>query len=286
MERAADAVNRRLALQSVGQQISSSFETSDDESSFLDRVALASELAAMEGLDALSRPDGGDGTLRDQAVAASSRAFDIRRLQPIPETTHDRLFVILQVSALACCGDRWSDLRRWYRENSEALIAPSVSQVPWDQRLFYRLFHCWVRLFRKDGWDDLDRIRETIAGLREDQRTMERGQLGSGSSSEARAMALRLAALYHWARVTEIVAQYMLQGDPVDPFGQMDKHFEAGIRAATESGDAQHELILLWLHAAGRVMLTSSPWWTTRSVSSSNSVSVRSLASLEPEPEG
>ena len=283
LELATEAVNQRLAQQSVGRQIEFDFGPSDDASPFLDRVALAYELAAIEGLDELSRPEGENEVLRDQATVASSRAFDIRRLLPIPEATHDRLFGVLQLSALAYCGDRWSDLRRWYRENTEALNAPSVSHVPWDQRLLYRLFHCWVRLFRKDGWDDLDRIRETIAGLREDQKTMEEGQLNNGSYAEDRAMALRLTALYHWAKATEIVAQYMLQGEPGDPFGQLDKHFEAGIRAATASGDAQHELILRWLHAAGRVMVTNSLWWTTRSVNSRTSTFVRSLTRRESQ---
>ena len=279
LQLATEIVNQRLAQRAVGRQIAFEFQTADEASLSLDRVALAYELAAIEGLDELSRPEGENDALRDQAIVASSHAFDIRRLLPVPEDTHDRLFTILQFSALAYCGDRWSDLRRWYKENTEALNAPSVSHVSWDQRLLYRLFHCWVRLFRKDGWDDLDRIRETIAGLREDQKTMEHEQLNTGSYAENRAMALRLAALYHWAKATEVLAQYMLQGDPGDPFGQLDKHFEAGIRAATASGDAQHELILRWLHAASRVMVTNSLWWTTRSVNSRTSTFIRSLTS-------
>ena len=62
--------------------------------------------------------------LGHRAVAASFRAFDIRRLVPVPEATLDRLFFVLQLSAIAWCGDRWADLRRWYREQGEALRAP------------------------------------------------------------------------------------------------------------------------------------------------------------------
>ena len=117
-------------------------------------------------MDALSRPNGGDNALREQAAAASHQAFDIRRLVPIPKNTEERIFHVLQLAALAYCGDRWSDLRRWFTENSSAIAVPSVAGAQWDRRLLYRLFECWVRLFRKDGWDDLDRIREIIAGLR------------------------------------------------------------------------------------------------------------------------
>ena len=281
LEGAADLVNERLAQRAVGQQIIFDFNQNEGDGLLLDRVALAYELAAIEGLDELSRPEGQNDALRNQAMAASSRAFDIRRLMPVPESTHDRLFFVLQISALAYCGDRGSDLSRWFRENVGTLTAPSAADVSWDQRLLYRLFHCWVRLFRKDGWDDLDRIRETIAGLRDDQKTMEEQRLQNGSQAADRAIALRLVALYHWAKSTEILAHFMLQGQPSDPFGEIDKHFEAGIEAAMASGDAQLEVILRWLHAAGRIMVTNSLWWTTRSVNSRTSEFVRSLTKRE-----
>ena len=281
LARVENLVYERLAHQAVGKQISFSFAKSLDEEPLLERAALAFELAAIEGLDELSRPAGDNPTLRDQTVAASFRAFDIRRLLPVPMQTDDRLFFVLQLSAVAYCGDRWSDLRRWFKEQREALKAPSVADVPWDRRLLYRLFDCWIRLFRKDGWDDLDRIREIIAGLRNDQKVHEENRLHNGSEVVDRAIALRLAALYNWAKATETLATYMLQGEPGNPFGTLDKHFEAGIKAAAASGDAQHEVILRWLHATGRIMVTNSLWWATRAVNSRATEFVRSLTRRE-----
>ena len=277
LERVSDLVHQRLAQRAVGRQINFSFVGRADDEPFLERVALAFELAAIEGLDELSRPAGDNRPLRDQAVAASFRAFDIRRLLPLPEETLDRLFFVLQLSALAYCGDRWSDLRRWYREQGEALGVPSVADAEWDRRILFRLFDCWIRLFRKDGWDDLDRIREIIAGLRNDQQFHEERRLRNGSEAMDRAIALRLAALYNWAKATETLANYMLQGRPGDPFGTLDKHFESGIKAAAASGDAQHEVVLRWLHATSRIMVTNSLWWATRTVNSRTSEFVRSL---------
>ena len=203
IERAGDLACQRLARRAVGRQISFSFEERAEDEPFLERVALAYELAAIEGLDELSRPAGLNRELRDRAVAASFRAFDIRRLLPVPPETLDRLFFVLQLSAVAYCGDRWSDLRRWYREQGEALRAPSVADAEWDRRLLYRLFECWVRLFRKEGWDDLDRIREIVAGLRNDQAIHEQRRLSNGSEAVDRAIALRLAALYNLVATPE-----------------------------------------------------------------------------------
>lgn len=277
LELADNLVHQRLARRAVGKQIRFSFTENEGDVSFLERVAFAFELAAIEGLDELSRPAGDNQRLRDQAIAASYRAFDIRRLLPIPAETHDRLFFVLQLSAVAYCGDRWSDLRRWYEEQDNALRAPSVADAEWDRRLLYRLFDCWVRLFRKRGWDDLDRIREIIAGLRTDQVIHEERRLNNDSDAVDRSIALRLAALYNWAKGTEILAGYMLQGEPSDPFGTLDKHFEAGIKAATASGDAQHEVVLRWLHATARIMVTNSLWWATRAINSPTSEFVRAL---------
>lgn len=281
LKRADDLARERLAQRAVGQQIAFDFVHSVGDDPMLERVALAYEIEVIQGLEELSRPSGANDAIRNQAVAAASKAFDIRRLLPIPERTLDRLFFVLQFSALAYCGDRWADLRRWYKENAKQLDAPSVASVSWDQRILYRLFDCWVRLFRKSSWDDLDRIREIIAGLREDQKHYEAQSLQNDSQAEDRAMALRLAALYHWAKGTEILAIYIVQGQPADPFSLIDKHFESAVKAAMLSSDAQHEVVLRWLHAAGRTMVTNSLWRAARSINSRTSEFVRSLTHRE-----
>ena len=281
LSQVADRVNERLADRALGKQIAFAFPQEPDDSRLLERAALAYELAAVEGLDELTRPAGDNPTLRDRAIAASYRAFEIRRLLPLPRETHDRLYFVLQISCTAYCGDRWTDLRRWFGDEEAGTTPPTVADASWDRRLLYRLFECWIRLFRKNGWDDLDRIRDIIAGLRADQRIHEDEVLQHHSESSDRVMALRLVALYNWAKATETLATYMLQGEPTDPFGSFDKHFDAAINAGTASGDPQLEMILRWLHAAARIMVTNSLWWAARAVNSRVSDFVRSLTHRE-----
>ena len=120
--------------------------------------------------------------------------------------------------------------------------------------------------------------------MREDQKQHEEQQLQNGSQTEIRAIAFRLAALYHWAKATEILAKYMLQGEPGNPLSQIDRHFEAAIKAATASADAQHEVILRWLHTSGNIMITNSLWWATRGVNSLTTSFVRSLSQRDQRP--
>lgn len=267
-DRGLKVADARLVKHAVGRQMQIDFAETDYDSDLLRRLAMAYEMAAIEGLGAVLNPTSTDDELRQQCVAGAWRAFEIRRLFNLPEQNEASIFHILHLSALAYCGDRWSDLRRWYNESEQNIPAPSMADVSWDQRLLYKLFGCWVSLFRKKGWNDLDNIRYTIIGLREDQKTYESGALNNGSNAGDRAMALRLVALYHWAKSTELLSVYMSQGEPSNIATQLDKHFESGIKAATAAHDAQLEVLLRWLHVASRQMVAGSIWWVARVVNS------------------
>ena len=127
LRRVENLICERLANWTVGEQIKFSFEESSDDELFLRRVELAFEVAAIEGLDEMSRPADENTLLREQAVVASNRAFEILHLFPIPLEIHERLYFVLQLSAVSYCGDRWSDLRRWYKESQAELKNPECS---------------------------------------------------------------------------------------------------------------------------------------------------------------
>ena len=263
-----ELANRLLVDNALGQQIHFQFDYQNTDEDLLIRLAMAYELAAIEGLDDFLNPTSDAQEQREQCAAGAYRAFELRRLFSLPDTDEQRVLHILHLSALAYCGDRWSDLRRWFNENDQVFQIPSVADADWHYRLLYRLFECWVRLFRKKRWDDLDRIREIIAGLREDQNTYESEVLNGSSNADDRAMAFRLIALYHWAKGTELLAKYMLQGEPVGIIALLDKHFESAIDAAIAGADAQLEVLMRWLHASARQMVSGSVWWVARTINS------------------
>lgn len=268
IKKASELANCLLVEKAVGVQIHFNYTFTQSDYELLDKVSMAYEMAAIEGLNAFLNPTSSDNDLREQCASGAYRAFEIRRLFKIPATDEQRIFHILHLSSLAYCGDRWTDLRRWYNENDHVFKIPSVANASWDGRLLNRLFECWVRLFRKKRWDDLDRIREIIAGLREDQKQYEAEVLSDYSNAENRAMALRLISLYHWAKATEIQAKYMLQGEPAGVTSLLNKHFESAIEAAAASADSQLEILLRWLHIAGRQMVADSIWWVARRINS------------------
>ncbi len=267
-QQAAELAQTSLVQKAVGRQLHLPMTDSAHAEDLLKRVALAYEMAAIEGLPAFLNQLPEQDDLRLQCVAGAWRAFEFRRLMPVAAATEERIFQVLHVASLAYCGDRWSDIRRWFTENKAAIAVPSVANQPWHLRLLYRLFDCWVRLLRKNGWDDLDQIREIIAGLREDQREYEKSSLDSGFNAQDRAMALRLIGLYHWAKATEVLARYVLQGEPRGVHAVLDKHFEAATDAASVGGDAALEVLMRWLHASSRQMVAGSLWWVAHSINS------------------
>ncbi len=288
-DRVLEVAKARLVRAALGQQVTLDFKDDDDDARLLERFALAYELAAIEGLEAVLYPttDEVGDRLRKQCHAGAWRAYELGRLIRIPDQTEARILHVLHLSALAYCGDRWSDLRRWFEENQEAVVPPSVADVRWDTRLLYRLYGCWLRLFRKRSWDDLDRVREIIAGLREDQREFESSVLKNDDNSQDRNMALRLVSIYHWAKATELLAVYMLQGTPPGIMEELDKHFESAQKAAATAQDATLEVIQRWLHVAARRMAAGSVWRVAQTVNSRvtgfvNSITKQAMFELLP----
>lgn len=269
-KRALSLADEHLVEQAVGKQIEFSFSTDVQRLDYplLERVLTAYELVAVEGLDALCGNGIDDGPLARNAHAASYVAFALMRSLPVPPEWTSRIYHVLKISAMAYCGDRWPDLRRYYEETQGAVTLPDVSGVDWDVRVLYRLFECWVCLFRKDGWGDLRRVQELIALLRQEQNAYESNILSGDVSIDGQFRAFRLVALYHLAKSSELLAVFLTQGGTGSIFGDLEKHFEAAIKAACSSGDPAHEMLLRWLYAAARMMVGNSLWWGTRTVNS------------------
>lgn len=280
-ERAHDIAKARLLTDALGEQLHLNFVEQPADNDLLERLATAYEIAATEGLDALlyrgHRED--RQNLAAQAQSGAFRAFEIRRTFPIPLADLDRVFHILHLASLAYAGDRWADLRRWLFDHTEATETPNAANVSWDKRVLFQIYEGWLRLFRKDNWNDLHGIAGIIAGLRREQQQYEQTLLQSDSAVENQFLALRLVALYHWAKATEQLSLFMLQGQPGGIREELDLHFEKAVKASTAATDIQLEMLLRWLHVTGRMMVASSLWDSTSGINSRVNRFVRQMTS-------
>lgn len=268
VEEAFDLADQLIVNNAVGEQIQFGFYFTSAHYDLLERIAMAYELVAIEGIDALLSPTSEDVKSREQCIAAAHQTFEFYRLLPISENNEKRIFHILHLSALAYCGQRSVDLYRWLNENEDKLNIPYERNSDWDIKILHNLFHCWIRLFRHKDWKSINEINTIVNQLREEQKIYEADFFASSDNAANRAKAFRLISLYHWAKATEIQAAYMLQGEPIAVAQLLDKHFESAIEATIGCADAQLEILLRWLQVAARQMTESSIWWVARRINS------------------
>lgn len=217
------------------------------------RSAVAAELAATERLQAIifraTTPDSNVS----EARAAASAAFDLLRGSlDAPYVSEN----VLKVSAMGYVADRWTDVRRMLSEKAFHLALPE-DKAPWDDRVARVLMNAWLRLFRKDGWEDVHHIAGAISQLRLEQREYESTVLAGGAS---RKKAARLLVMYNWARATELLAGYLITGRPRDIWVQVSRHFESAEDAARFAEGPAYQNVIRWLHAASETMVTNSLW--------------------------
>lgn len=229
-------------------------------------VAFAYEIVASEGIEALAQVSLHSGA-SDAAVAeaAAHEAFALLRALPLKLDSLEALVhQVLQLGALAYCSDRWAEYRAWMRERE---VNPELfrSNGSWDTRVLSDLGQIWTRLLRKDGWQDLEGVAETVARLRAEQKENEELLFNAQSRPEDLQVAgWRLVALYHWARLSEMVATYLMQGEPADIATQLDFHFDRAISAAQQSADPAFVVVLQWQRAMAQRMVAGALWSVTR----------------------
>jgi hypothetical protein len=84
----------RLVHGVIGRQLEVDLAERPDDTDNLQKTAMAYELAAIEGIDALLHPgtDQQSVDLADQAQAGAFRAYELLRVLPAPSADHERIF--------------------------------------------------------------------------------------------------------------------------------------------------------------------------------------------------
>ena len=218
-----------------------------------------------------------DENQRELKLAAAD-AFRLLRALPRPDDSLESGVFLLRTGALAVLGDKGIDAARWLRENSWPELP--VDSQDWSKRTWATVVDVWLRLIRKNGWEDRDLVLKRISDLRDAQSVFEKEYLQSLETSNAKATALELIGLYHLAKAAEIFAYYMTDG-VVDGKYQiqelLDTHFDRVLAVCREARMIQLEPLSILLSASASQMAENSIWTVTRAVNSRVSDFVRNL---------
>lgn len=248
--------------------------TSEDFEENLQKLALAYEIPAIENMRGQTNYVD-ENCDRELFTAAAFRCYDIHTMLPLSQQWNQKIYQVLHICAMAYCGERWNDLKKWYLEKKEEILSGTEWQEEpsWESQVLKSLYRCWLKLYIKKDWQDMETVAEEIARLRTCQQLYEEQYLNETVDAEYRALVL--VSLYHLAKATEILAVYMMQGEENAIHTQLDKHFESAIESAEAARDAELDTLLRWMHCASNQMVDNSIWWVARAINSRTTDFVR-----------
>jgi hypothetical protein len=266
-ETSTEASRRRLlaALNPASQ------EPDDGELQF---VTDALELELFDALDDDQR------TLEVRAIAAD--IFQIARTLPWPEKPLAAGQWLVRLGCLAVMGDRSADFRRIVTVLQ--LPALPLDSPDWGVRVWSSVLDVWLRLLRKQGWDDLDAVQERVVALRQAQGTVEPAFLRNAEDHQDVRPAWELVAQYHLAKAAEVLGVYLGQGSVEKHYDireQLEAQFDRAISASARGQLIELETMSRLLHRASRAMVDNSIWTVTRAVNSKVTQFVESLTARD-----
>lgn len=212
---------------------------------------------------------------------AASEAFQVARVLPLPEKPIAAAEVLLRLGCLGVLGDRGADVRRLLGECFPDLPTKSDD---WSTRVWATILDVWLRLFRKDGWGDLDSVQKGVADIRAAQSDLEPVFLQRTEQRGDVRPAWQLVSDYHLARAAEILGEYTSLGSAEGRFDiqqQLDAQFDRALAAASEGQLIEREMLVRLLAPAAGTLASNTIWMVARAVNSRVSDFVRSLTDRE-----
>lgn len=193
--------------------------------------------------------------------------LDISTLLPLPFDKLERVYELIKIITLGYLGESWQIVRRFLIENEEEILAESVSGE-WNERLIEQIFFSLFYTIRKNTWQDLKLASDWIERLRKEQKDFEEKYINGLEAIEKKQVALELASLYHLAKNIELLATFLIEGQPNDIKEQLDLHIDYSRRYCEAAGNIELLLLLQYLKPFGNKIIGNSLWTVAKRVNS------------------
>lgn len=255
LDQARAEAARRLLTRAIGP---SNPHVEDDKD--LGFIVEALEMAVVDLMD-------------DEAEVASLRsisadAFQILRVLPQPNDSLEAARRALRVACLAVLGERGMDGARLLKEAPWPDLP--INSASWRERTYATILDIWLRLLRKDGWDDLNIVQQRVLTLREQQGDFEARYLES-QGEVARTAAWELVAFYHLSKAAELLAVFTTQGYVEGHFDirqQLEAQFDRAIIACNRAELLDVHDLSRMLARTAQQLVDNCIWTVTRAVNS------------------
>lgn len=216
----------------------------------------------------------------------AEETFQIARALPIPDNPLPALKWLVRLGCTAYLGDRFSDFRRIVKKYQTP--DDLLNSTDWGIRVWSTVLDVWIRLLRKNGWEDLNLVQQNIHSIRGDQGEFEPSYLKIAESNLDARPAWELVAYYHLAKAAEVLGEYIGIGSANGTYDireQLDSQFDRAINATKRGYLLEEHSFSRLLARTAESLVSNSIWTVTRAINSKVSRFVRHLTSTErPNP--
>ena len=216
--------------------------------------------------------------------SAAAEAFQVARVLPRSESPTEAAQALVRLGCLGVLGERGADVKRIL--SGEDLPGLPIDSDDWGVRVHSTILDVWLRLLRKNGWDDLDTVQAHVSRLRSDQSNYEPPFLHEAEEEQDPTPAWGLISAYHLAKAAEILGMYQSQGSVEGRFDvrqQLEAQFDRAIAAASRGLSMERETFARLLARTARVLVDNSIWTVTRAVDSRVTNFVNSMVSRDQQ---
>ncbi len=199
--------------------------------------------------------------------ALCSTYFDIATsLQKINENnlSDEDIFELLKIIVFGYLGEQPHFVKTYLKENSilEKLKIPEK----WNERLLYSIFKGISLLVIKENWKDVENVIETINSLRKEQNEYENKYLNKLKEESSPYGSAELVALYHLAKMVEILGRYIIECTPNEPENQIEYHTRIALEFSELSQNISLFLLLKYFKEFAVKLIRNTIWYNLRGV--------------------
>lgn len=209
----------------------------------------------------------------------SQKIYLLLSALPMPVDSIEKAKHVLNILVYSYIGEQWESGRRYLIENN---INISIEEKDdWNICVFKKICNALFLLVKKENWKDLTMACQLISDLREDQKKFELYYINSIAPSNKMLATYELISLYHLAKIIDLMAAFMINGEILDIREQIGMHFGKAIEAAEEGGIVSLNLMLIMLQRMLQKMISNSVWMVTQRVNSRVTKFVRNITTQD-----
>lgn len=197
--------------------------------------------------------------------ALCSTYFDIACQLPVILESEYFVYETFKLMAFGYLGEHWHFVKQYLKGLEEQI--QSIELVDnWNNRILTVSFKAVVQLVKKESWREVSEAVGLINQLRIEQQQFETNFLNQVNEESRPYGAAELVSLYHFAKSIDILGQYMLEGRPLEPEGQLSYHLQISEEYAQKSGNISLSLLYQFFEAFAVKMVRNTIWHNTRGI--------------------